>query len=66
MRKVKAVQDDSCHWYLIPNELYNEFKKDMQEFLDGDELTAGMDFDTKWGQYRTNGDLNLIQLFIEN
>ena len=30
MQKVKATRDDSGHWYIIPNELYDEFCLDEQ------------------------------------
>lgn len=61
MVKIKAVQDDSCHWYLIPNELYEEFCKDCEN----EELADSGEFDKKWGQYMTGGSLNLVQLYIE-
>lgn len=56
--KVKAVKDESSHWYLIPNELVENFYKD-----DEDELDS---FDSLYGKYRTGGDLNIIQLYIKN
>lgn len=58
-QKVKAVQDDSCHWYIIPAELEEDFNKDLDE---NDEDLA---FDEKYGEYRTGGDLNLVQLYIK-
>lgn len=60
--KVKAVQDDSGHWYLIPNKLCDEFHLDEsnEEFCD----SGG--FSEKWGQYATGGDLNLVQLWVKN
>jgi hypothetical protein len=54
--KVKAIQDDLYRWYVIPNELHNEFALD-ERVIDFGE------FDVKWGKYRTGGDLNLIQLY---
>jgi hypothetical protein len=62
MKKVKAIQDDSGHWYLIPNELLQDFLKDEQ---DEDFVDSG-GFDDKYSKYRTNGDLNNIQLYIDN
>ncbi len=61
MQKVKAIQDDSCHWYVLPIDLVDEFDKDGQDedFVDGGE------FDDKYGKYRTGGDLNLIQLYAD-
>jgi len=61
MKKVKAVKDDSGHWYVIPNDLYEEFIKDEQN---GDMIDSGK-FDEKYGKYMTGGDLNLIQLYAE-
>jgi len=61
LKKVLAVQDESCHWYVIPLELRDDFYKD--EFNE-DMIDSG-EFDNKWGQYRTGGDLNLIQLWAE-
>ena len=60
-KKVKAVQDDSCHWYLIPNDLLEEFDKDNQN----ESMADSGEFDTKYGQYRTGGSLNNVQLYIE-
>lgn len=61
MKKVKAIQDDSCHWYIIPNELKDEFYKD----LDNEDMIDSGKFDTKYGHYRTGGDLNLVQLYVD-
>lgn len=58
LQKVIACQDDSCHWYVIPVAMVNEFNKMCE-----DEDYEG--FDDKFGQYRTNGDLNLVQLWAE-
>ena len=54
--KVKAVKDDSGHWYIIPSELSDNFYNDLED--DG-----FLGFDEKYGKYRTGGDLNLIQLY---
>ena len=61
MKKVKAVKDDSSHWFIIPNELYENFLKD----LDNEDMVDNGEFDNKYGKYRTGGDLNLIQLYAE-
>jgi hypothetical protein len=58
--KVNAVQDESGDWFVIPSELVGQF---MQENLNDDMCYSG-EFDNKWGQYRTGGDLNLVQLYI--
>ena len=61
MQKVKAVQDDSGHWYVIPDELYDEFIKD----LENEQMADSGEFDEIYGMYRTGGDLNLVQLYAE-
>lgn len=61
IEKVKAVKDDSGHWFVIPNDKLSEFRKDEQDvnFVDSGQ------FDDKWGRYMTGGDLNLIQLYAD-
>jgi hypothetical protein len=56
--KVKAIQDDG-HWYVIPNDIVDDFYKDEK---DEDFVDSGK-FDDKYGEYRTGGDLNLRQLY---
>ncbi len=59
IQKVKAIQDDSGHWYIIPNELLDSFRKDEE---DEDFVDSG-EFGKKYGKYSTGGDLNLKQLY---
>jgi hypothetical protein len=59
IQKVKALKDESGHWYIIPNDLVQSFRKDEQ---DEDFIDSG-EFDNKYGKYRTGGDLNLVQLY---
>ncbi len=61
LTKVKAVQDDSSHWYIIPNELEEQFDKDLED----ESMADSGEFDEKYGGYRTGGDLNNTQLFAE-
>lgn len=61
LQKVKAVKDDCGHWYVIPEELFEQFRWDDNN----DEMSYSGLFDDKYGQYRTGGDLNLVQLFAE-
>jgi hypothetical protein len=61
LKKAKAVQDESGHWYVIPAEREDEFGQDNQN----EDMTDSGEFDSKWGQYMTGGDLNLIQLWAE-
>ena len=61
LQKISAVQDESGHWYVIPAEELNSF------WFDGEneDMVDSGDFDSKWGKYRTGGDLNLVQLWAE-
>lgn len=61
MKKVYAVQDQDCHWYVIPAELKDDFFKD-EENGEEDEWSS---FIEKYSQYMTGGDLNNIQLYAE-
>ena len=61
LQKVKAIKDESGHWYVIPASLLPFFRIDEQ---DEDMIDSGQ-FDQKWGKYRTGGDLNLVQLWAE-
>ena len=61
IEKVKAVQDNDSHWYIIPNYLMEEFESDLLN----EELQESGEFGEKYDQYRTNGDLNNIQLYAE-
>ena len=58
MKKVKAVQDGDGHWYVIPD---NEFVT----FCEMEEHGDYEAFNERFSQYRTGGDLNLIQLYAE-
>lgn len=59
IQKVKAVQDESCHWYVTPEKLLPFFHIDEEDF----SMIDSGQFDNKWGKYRTGGDLNLVQLY---
>ena len=61
MEKVKAIQDESGHWYVIPNDLLDEFAEDEEN----ESMVDSGKFDEKWDKYRTGGDLNLVQLWAE-
>lgn len=62
MIKVKALKDDSGHWYLVPNDLAEAFYFDLQD----ENMVDTGDFDEKYGKYRTGGDINLTQLYIND
>ena len=63
LKKVKAVTDYDGHWYVIPNELVDQFLKDLEN-EDEDYIDSG-EFDNKYFHYRTGGDLNLVQLYAD-
>ena len=62
--KVKAVQDMDCHWYVMPEELYNEFN-DMNWLDEEDFVQVSSEFEDKFSIYRTGWDLNNIQLYAD-
>lgn len=59
MRPVKVIQDDDCHWYVIPADMAQTF----YELLEAGEQDEYVKFNDTFGEYRTGGDLNLIQLY---
>lgn len=61
LQPVKALKDESGHWYVIPAVLAGEFLADEQN----EDLIDSGEFDAKWSKYRTGGDLNLVQLWAE-
>jgi hypothetical protein len=62
MKRVYAVQDNDCHWYVIPFERKAEFFIDL-ESGDNDEWKY---FNEIWSEFTTGGDLNNIQLYAES
>ena len=66
MIKVNALQDDSGHWYIVPNESKEDFLRDLEYCIENeDDYDAFEDFDMNYGKYRTNGDINNVQLYIK-
>lgn len=61
MDKVFVVQDNDCHWYVIPFDLKDEFFKEL-ESGESDEYDSFID---KFSQYMTGGDINNTQLYAE-
>lgn len=61
LQKVVATRDEAGHWYVIPKDMREEFNRDSAN----EEMCDSGEFDSKWGRYRTGGDLNLIQLYAE-
>jgi hypothetical protein len=61
IQKVRAVRDDSSHWYVIPEEQAEAFYHD----IDTSRSLKFLDFDERWGKYRTGGDVNNVQLYAD-
>jgi len=59
MEKVRIVQDESSHWYIIPNKKLEDFYEDSVNI----EMCDNGNFDRKWAQYATGGSPNNIQLY---
>ena len=64
IQKVYATQDESWHWYVIPFDLHNEFLR-ISEELEKTNYEDCSEFDEKFGQYLTGGDLNNVQLYAK-
>lgn len=68
IQKVIAIQDDSCHWYVIPAEMQSKFRE-LEEQMGSDNQNvydrASTEFDELFGHCRTGGDLNNIQLYAD-
>ena len=63
-KKVYCTQDDCGHWYVIPLELADSFNAYMEQDMD-ENYDLQDEFEDKFGQYRTGGDLNNVQLYIK-
>lgn len=59
LQKVSVVQDESFHWYVIPEKLLPFFHIDEEDY----SMIDSGQFDDKWRKYRTGGDLNRVQLY---
>ena len=68
MIKVTARQDDSGHWYVIPEEL-NARWSELHEIMEGENQAAFEkaedEFISEFSLYMTGGDLNNVQLWAE-
>lgn len=66
MQKVRAVQDESSHWYVIPDELAEQFFKESAAIeQDPENYDMIGRFEDKFSKYMTGGDLNNVQLYAE-
>lgn len=59
--KVKIANDGDGHWYVLPEYLYDDFNRDLEDH----DMTESGEFSTKYGKYATGGDINLVQLYAE-
>ena len=61
---VNVMKDDSGHWYIIPIGLVGQFQNFMVaiEFDENQELIDN--FEAMFSEYRTGGDVNLVQLYV--
>lgn len=65
LQKVKAVQDESGHWYVIPHLMIGIFYDLLERSCDGNDFVAEEEFIGRFEKYSTGGDLNNVQLFAE-
>lgn len=61
LKRVYITQDDDGHNYVIPYELKDEFKSDLEGLSDENIY----EWDDKYGQFSTGGDVNLIDLYAK-
>lgn len=64
LKKVVAVQADG-DWYVIPVEMKDEFSRLSELAEVSENYDEQEEFNEKFGQYATGGDLNIIQLYAE-
>lgn len=64
LQKVVAVQCDG-DWYVIPTEMQKEFNRLSELAQVSENYDEQDEFNEKFGQYATGGELNIIQLYAE-
>lgn len=69
LQKVKAIEEDG-DWYVLPEDIYDTFINDIATMncladTSDEWYEATAQFVNKYEEYRTGGDLNLIQLYAE-
>jgi len=60
--RVSVESDDDGHWYVIPHSKVEQFQKMLSE---GEE-DEWSEFEENFGEYRTGGDINNIELYVKN
>ena len=69
MIKVTALKDESGHWYLVPSELRYDFIILLDRCTIEDssiQYEYEREFIHKFSKYMIGGDINNIQLYIED
>ena len=61
MIPVTPMESGEGDWYIIPNILVDQFLSDKYN----EDMCDSGEFDNKYGQYMTGGDLNNIQLYAD-
>jgi hypothetical protein len=68
LQPVEALQDDSCHWYVIPSSMIGKWME-LNDLMASDNQTvfeeAESEFIALFSKYMTGGDLNNVQLYAE-
>jgi hypothetical protein len=67
MKAIRALEDGDGHWYLVPNELSSKFSELSNKIdEDGEDFFPALEeFEKLFNEFRTGGDLNNTQLYIE-
>jgi len=66
LKRVYVTQDGSGHDYVIPYELKEEFQTiqtAISTMFESDAYCLQEEFEEKFSQYATGGDINLIELY---
>jgi hypothetical protein len=68
MIAVQALQDESSHWYLVPNDEVGEFNRLSNIIIeyDSEDYDTIEEFEKLFSKYRTGGDLNNVQLYVDS
>ena len=65
LKKVKVVQDDDGHWYVIPEEMYKEFNEKLNYLIRTNYVVSYKleEFEDVFNKYMLDGDINSTQLY---
>lgn len=67
--RVEVHQDDSGHWYVVPEDKMPEYREALTNIGNQEEYSdtwydAINEFINKFSEYRTGGDLNNVALYL--